>query len=199
MGVIVTAILTVVGVLLTIFVAVVSRLVADDLKAWSPRLVDWLIRKAVARLPEDQRERMDEEWRSHIDGTPGELWKLVEGVGFLRAARVLAPVTAPDQFLVRLFLVFVRFNVPVFLFISGAFGGLAGNWLDEATHAFGNPWSLILTLVGMCITSIAVYRSLALAFKRAVYAIIVAVAVGYFASHFRTGHQIKLNTVPPPE
>jgi Bacterial sugar transferase len=69
-----------------VFVAVLSRLVADDYKAWSPKILDWLVRRAVVALPSELQERYDEEWRSHLTDTPGELSKLIIALGFKAAA-----------------------------------------------------------------------------------------------------------------
>jgi len=34
-----------------------SRVFADEFKAWTPWIIDRLVRRAVARLPRDQQER----------------------------------------------------------------------------------------------------------------------------------------------
>lgn len=57
----VAAILAVVGLLFTILISAAGKIVADDFKAWAPRLIQWLIAKAIARLPADQRDRYGEE------------------------------------------------------------------------------------------------------------------------------------------
>lgn len=85
-GAILTAIA---GVLVTAF----SKQVADEFKAWVPRLVAAVIRCAVRRLREDQRDRYAEEWRSHIDETPGEIGKLIVGLGLLPAAWKLSRIS----------------------------------------------------------------------------------------------------------
>jgi hypothetical protein len=76
--------------LITLLGSVLSRLLADELKSWTPRIVDYLIQRATRNLPQDQRERFDEEWRSHINETPGELGKLLVAFGFPRASRVMS-------------------------------------------------------------------------------------------------------------
>lgn len=102
MGMITGVLLAVLSVPVAILISVVSKLLADDFKAWSPRIVDWLIRRAVNKLPEDHRERLDEEWRSHINDTPGDLWKPIAACGFLRAARIIAPRVSRNPSLVDL-------------------------------------------------------------------------------------------------
>jgi len=75
--------------------AAVSRLLADEAKAWTPRAVKTLIRVAVARLPEAQRSRRDEEWQSHVNDTPGDLSKLITAVGFIIASRRIRDFSIP--------------------------------------------------------------------------------------------------------
>jgi hypothetical protein len=69
-----------------IFATAVSRQLADEFKAWTPRLIKYFIQRAVRQLPESQRERFTEEWQSHVDEIPGEVGKLVVAFGFLRAS-----------------------------------------------------------------------------------------------------------------
>jgi hypothetical protein len=76
--------------LMTLLGSVLSRLLADELKSWTPRIVNYLIQRATRNLPQDQRKRFDEEWRSHINETPGELGKLLVALDFLRASRVMS-------------------------------------------------------------------------------------------------------------
>jgi ribosomal protein S27AE len=78
------------GALLAVLIATLSRLLADDFKAWVPRLTEYLIRRAVRRLPEDQRERLAEEWTADVADTPGDLAKLVFACGLKCASRKIA-------------------------------------------------------------------------------------------------------------
>jgi hypothetical protein len=71
----------------TLAVGTLSRLLAEDVKAWIPRINGSLIAHAVKRLPEGQRERFSEEWSSHVLDTPGELCKLRAAFGTLIASR----------------------------------------------------------------------------------------------------------------
>jgi hypothetical protein len=64
----------------------VSRLLADEFKAWTPWIIRHLIKHAVRQLREAQRERFEEEWAAHIFETPGEVGKLIAALGFLRAS-----------------------------------------------------------------------------------------------------------------
>jgi hypothetical protein len=79
----------IVAVLLATFgigAAVMSRLLADEFKAWSPWIVERLIRRAIAKLPDECKERYDEEWRGHLNAIPGELGRLVTAFGLVIAA-----------------------------------------------------------------------------------------------------------------
>jgi lipopolysaccharide/colanic/teichoic acid biosynthesis glycosyltransferase len=86
MGLIVGLTVFVTGILGT----ALARQFADEFKAWTPWVIDRLVRKAVARLPENQRERFEEEWRSHINEIPGEIGKFVVALGFVSAARKMS-------------------------------------------------------------------------------------------------------------
>jgi hypothetical protein len=90
MGLIDSVILMVLGGLATVFIAVISRLLADDIKAWLPKLTDRYIEQAVNGLPEQERERFAEEWRSYVNDTPGDISKLVVAFGFLHASSRMA-------------------------------------------------------------------------------------------------------------
>jgi lipopolysaccharide/colanic/teichoic acid biosynthesis glycosyltransferase len=69
-----------------ILATTLARVFADEFKAWMPWVAERFVRKAVAGLPEDQRERFGEEWRSHLNEIPGEIGKLVVAFGFIFAA-----------------------------------------------------------------------------------------------------------------
>ena len=52
---------------LTLVLGVAGSLLASELYAWSPRLVRWLVARAVARLPDAERDRYREEWSAHVE------------------------------------------------------------------------------------------------------------------------------------
>ena len=81
-----TAVLGFFSIVGAIIVAAFSRVLADEYKAWSPWLVERLIRRAVRKLPADMQERYREEWQSHVQEIPGEIGKLVTAFGFQVAA-----------------------------------------------------------------------------------------------------------------
>lgn len=76
--------------MLAVIGAASSRLIAEEVREWMPWAADRLIKRAVDRLPADQRERYREEWRAHVDDTPGLVGKLYVAVGFLSASRGIA-------------------------------------------------------------------------------------------------------------
>ena len=67
-------------------VTILGKLCADEIRAWLPWIALRITRIAVWTLPEDQRERYDEEWRGYLNETAGVLSKLVVACGFLCAA-----------------------------------------------------------------------------------------------------------------
>jgi len=73
-------------VVVTLLIAIVARLMADEVKAWSGWLHKKIRGRAVARLPVECRERYDEEWESGLEEIPGEIFKVIYSVGLLRAA-----------------------------------------------------------------------------------------------------------------
>jgi hypothetical protein len=73
-------------VLLALLIAIVGRFMADEVKAWFGWLHRKLRRIAVAKLPEECRERYEEEWESGLNEIPGEIFKLIYSLGLLRAA-----------------------------------------------------------------------------------------------------------------
>lgn len=74
------------ALLVAVFIAIVGRLMADEVKAWLVWLHECLRRMAVARLPAECRDRYDEEWASGIVEVPGEIFKLFYSLGLLRAS-----------------------------------------------------------------------------------------------------------------
>jgi len=67
-----------------------GKLLADEFSAWLPWFQERAIQAAVRRLAPEQRERYNEEWRSHLSDVPGEIAKTWVAVGFLRAALVMS-------------------------------------------------------------------------------------------------------------
>jgi hypothetical protein len=70
----------------SVLTAVLAGLAADEFGAWTPSMIRNLIKFAVRRLPENQRERFHEEWQSHVNDVPGRVGKLLVAAGFSIAA-----------------------------------------------------------------------------------------------------------------
>lgn len=70
-----------------LIVAILNRIVGDEIIAWLPWFTKRLLRLAIEHLPEDQRARFSEEWSSYIDDVPGGVGKLVNAVGCVWAAQ----------------------------------------------------------------------------------------------------------------
>jgi hypothetical protein len=111
-------------VLVAIFITVAGRFMADEVKAWINWLHKWLRNRAVAGLPERCRERYNEEWKSGLEETPGDIFKLIYSVGLLKAsARIhsdelknIGSIKKSSAPLTRLFdVAFSIFAIPIFL------------------------------------------------------------------------------------
>lgn len=70
--------------------AILSRLIAEEIKDYLPSVASWITKAAVGALPSEHQERMDEEWHSHLDEVPGRLAKVWVACGFYLAARKLS-------------------------------------------------------------------------------------------------------------
>jgi lipopolysaccharide/colanic/teichoic acid biosynthesis glycosyltransferase len=75
---------------LGILVAALSKQLCDEFKAWTPWAMDQIVKLAIRGLPKNQRERFDEEWRSHINDVPGEVGKFWVAFGFIVASRKIS-------------------------------------------------------------------------------------------------------------
>ena len=92
-----------VSAIVAIVYSAMGRQVTREFNAWTPWIVEHLVRRAVSKLPEAQRERFEEEWRSHIDEMPGDVGKLLAAIGFGSAARDISSIlnSSRGHFLAR--------------------------------------------------------------------------------------------------
>jgi hypothetical protein len=67
----------------SILAASFSQQLADEFKAWTPWLTRRLVALAVRILPENERERYNEEWLSFVDEMPGQIGKAIVSVGLI--------------------------------------------------------------------------------------------------------------------
>lgn len=89
MGLIWGTLLFVLGVAGAIIIPVTARVVGDDVKEWLPWITRRLVELAVSRLPEQERDRFEEEWWAHIDDLPGNLAKVHAACGYLSASKAI--------------------------------------------------------------------------------------------------------------
>jgi hypothetical protein len=73
----------------TIVALAFSQLLTEECKAWIPWATRLLIKAAVLRFPEDQRQRFAEEWEAHVNDMPG---KIGEAFRLLIAACRMRPM-----------------------------------------------------------------------------------------------------------
>jgi len=72
--------------LVTLALAVVGILMADEIKAWLPTVTQWLLNFAVKRLPEAERERRLEEWSADLRSFPEGAIKCLRAFDLSRAS-----------------------------------------------------------------------------------------------------------------
>lgn len=81
----------------SILAAALSRIVVEEIGAWSPSIIHNLIKLAVSLLPENRRERFEEEWQSHVNEVPGIVGKLLVAAGLVIAAYKMAHTAQRDE------------------------------------------------------------------------------------------------------
>jgi len=81
MGLIWGTVLSVLGVVAAVLFSITARIIGDDVKEWLPWIIRRLVEHAVRRLPEEERDRFEEEWWAHINELPGNPAKGVCGMG----------------------------------------------------------------------------------------------------------------------
>jgi lipopolysaccharide/colanic/teichoic acid biosynthesis glycosyltransferase len=84
------------GMLVTLLIGVVARFMGDEVKSWSTWLHKNIRRIAVAKLPNNLRERYQEEWESGLEDFPGQIFKLFYSIGLLRAALQIHKASQED-------------------------------------------------------------------------------------------------------
>jgi hypothetical protein len=69
------------GYVTDILIGAAGSLVAAEIYVHAERIARWLTKKAVARLPPEDRERRLEEWTADLEDMPGAVTKLSWAVG----------------------------------------------------------------------------------------------------------------------
>jgi len=67
--------------------AVLSKLAADEIKEWLPKLSSLIVRVAALRLPPHERDRYQEEWEADLLEYPGGIVRTMRALGFIVAAQ----------------------------------------------------------------------------------------------------------------
>jgi len=116
MGIVTAFILAIVAVI----GGAISQILSDEFRAWTPWIVNFLIRLAVCRLPKDLHERFYEEWHAHIDEIPGNVGKILLAVEFALASLQMG--SAAD--IVRKSMEQSKFTIAIWL-VAAAFVGLS--------------------------------------------------------------------------
>jgi MraZ protein len=80
-----------IGIMLfAVVTSAIARLLADEFKAWNPKLTGVIVRLAALILPKQERARYSEEWSAHVNDTPGEVGKLCAAIGCVWASWIRA-------------------------------------------------------------------------------------------------------------
>ncbi len=135
------------AIIVSIFVAVFSRQAADEFKAWAPWIIGALMRRAVNKLPGNQRDRYAEEWQSHVDEIPGDIGKLFIAVSLLRAAWRLSRILPTTTFAAEVappVPVFSGWPATVTLASNSAAGTIVASGLIVMSD--GNPFTGTVTI-----------------------------------------------------
>jgi len=73
-------------VIVGIVAAAASGVLSEEFKAWLPWVRRRIIERAVRNSPKELRERLAEEWPSHVEEFPGDIGKLIVAFGLLAAS-----------------------------------------------------------------------------------------------------------------
>jgi len=97
MGLIWGTVLSALGVVGAVLFSITARIVGDDVKEWLPWIIRRLVEHAVRRLPEEERDRFEEEWWAHINELPGNLPKVYAAWGCLSASKSINQIALPGD------------------------------------------------------------------------------------------------------
>ena len=112
-----------------VIAAVLARFFVDKLNIWMRSLTKRLLRIAIERLPEAQRERFSEEWASHINEVAEEISKIAVALGCISAAQQMASLSKSAEPVLTPMLIreggmgywFKQLLVPVLIATLGAY------------------------------------------------------------------------------
>jgi uncharacterized protein involved in exopolysaccharide biosynthesis len=116
-------------VIVAVIAGVLTRFFVDKLNMWMACLTKRLLRIAIKRLSEAQRERFSEEWASHINEVTGQISKVAVALGCISAAQQMASSSKPAEPVLTPMLIrgggmgywFKQLLVPVLIATLGAY------------------------------------------------------------------------------
>ena len=77
----------IITIVLGVAISVVASVITNEAYAWMPKICEWLLDRAVRRLPGDLQARYREEWQAHLHDLPNSVTKLTHALGCLSCAR----------------------------------------------------------------------------------------------------------------
>jgi hypothetical protein len=143
-----------VGIIIaSIFGAAISQQLSDEFNAWAPWLIERLIKRAVRGLAVEIRARYDEEWRSHVNETPGHFGKLIVACGYLVAAgRIKFAAQKKKTFFETYLISFVLFCARVLNGIELSFCRSRGRGLGRVLRRLSKSLVYLCMSLNMYIT-----------------------------------------------
>jgi hypothetical protein len=90
------------AILISICLSIFIGIITAEIIAYAPSIARWLIKRAVLKLPEPERDRYLEEWLSHAQELPGNLTKVLHAlscacVGARRIAKLKSGQPSIDE------------------------------------------------------------------------------------------------------
>jgi hypothetical protein len=87
------------GFVLAVMGGLILNILSNDLYDRCPRLARWLLERAVARLPAEERDRYREEWEAHLLECPTKLDQVRHALGAWWGARRIARMRPRERWI----------------------------------------------------------------------------------------------------
>jgi hypothetical protein len=69
--------------MMELLLGLLGGFILTELHVCLPALAKWIVRRHVAQLPAELRERMEEEWLAEVDASPSHVQKVIFALGLL--------------------------------------------------------------------------------------------------------------------
>lgn len=140
--------------IMMLVVAICAAIFRSEFEAWMPWLAERLRRLALRPLQGNLRDRLDEEWASHLAETPGFVGKVLTALGFNWASRQISLRQSLYRFGFFLSAKAMRTLHAISKLLMGLSGGVAGLALPVSVR---DPLSDVLGNFGLELMFFAVW------------------------------------------